>query len=78
MMEGIHDRMPTILTKDQEQMWIDNNLSAEDAVSIIQPYPSDLMMAYRVDSRVGKVSENDADLIVPIDDTPELIQGSLF
>jgi putative SOS response-associated peptidase YedK len=77
-MKGIHDRMPAILTQEQEKLWIDNDLSAEDAVSIIQPYPSDLMLAYKVDRRVGKVSENDAGLIVPIDDRPELLQGSLF
>ncbi len=78
MMKDIHNRMPAILTQEQEQQWLDNSISAEDAVSIIQPYPSDLMLAYKVDSRVGKVSENDAGLILPIDDRPELVQGSLF
>ena len=78
MMLGIHDRMPAILTQEQEKLWIDNDLLAEDAVSIIQPYPSDLMLAYKVDSRVGKVAENDSGLILPIDDRPELLQGSLF
>ncbi len=78
LVKGIHDRMPAILTQEQEKLWIDNDLTAEDAVSLIQPYPSELMLAYKVDSRVGKVSENDAGLIEPIDDRPELLQGSLF
>lgn len=78
LMSDIHDRMPAILTQDQERLWLDNSLSAEDAVSLIQPYPSELMLAYKVDSRVGKVSENDASLIEPIDEGPQLVQGSLF
>jgi len=78
MMKNIHDRMPAILHPDQEKLWLDNDLSPEDAVSLIQPYPSDLMLAYKVDPRVGKVSENDAQLIEPINERPQPIQGQLF
>lgn len=78
LMSPIHDRMPAILSPEQERLWIDDELSAVDAISVIQPYPSDLMMAYKVDPRVGKVSENDAQLIEPYDDKPNLVQGELF
>lgn len=78
LMTDIHDRMPAILTPEQEKHWIDPSVSAEDAVSLIQPYPSDLMMAYQVDNRIGKVSENDAGLIKPIDQGPTMVQGTLF
>jgi len=78
LMTDIHDRMPAILRPDQEQDWLDTSISAEDAVAMIKPYPSELMLAYQVDNRVGKVSENDRGLIDPVDKGPQIIQGSLF
>lgn len=68
----LHDRMPAILAADQEAAWLDTNLSIDDALSIIQPYPDDLLHFYPVSKRVGKVTENDAALIAeapPTQDT---------
>lgn len=77
LMSEIHDRMPAILLPDQEKMWLDKSRSAEDALSIIQPYPDELLHAYTVSDRVNKVKENDINLLkeVPFD---RPIQGSLF
>jgi len=77
LMSGIHDRMPAILLPEQEKIWLDKSLSAEDALSVIAPYPDDLLHAYTVSDRINKVSENDAQLLneVPFD---RPIQGSLF
>jgi putative SOS response-associated peptidase YedK len=61
----IHDRMPAILLPDQEKLWIDPSLSSSDALSLIIPYPDDGIDSYPVSDRVGKVTENDADLIKP-------------
>ena len=73
----IHDRMPAMLLPEQEKLWLDKDMPTEDALALINPYPDDLLVAYPVDKRVGKVSENDAALIEPaILDSHE--QGSLF
>lgn len=77
LMASIHDRMPAILSPEQERLWIDNELSATDAISLIQPYPSELMHAYMVSPRVGNVKNNDKQLIEPINSPPP-IQGELF
>ncbi len=74
----IHDRMPAILTHDQERAWLDTDLPVDDALSIIAPYPDDLITSYQVSSRVGKVTENDAQLIDPIDHGPTTEQAVLF
>ncbi|MFT5168318.1 MAG: putative SOS response-associated peptidase YedK [Saprospiraceae bacterium] len=77
LMKNIHDRMPAILLPDQEKHWIDKNLSAEEALSLITSYPSELMNAYTISSRINKVSQNDLHLLEEIPfDRP--IQGSLF
>lgn len=73
----IHDRMPAILREDQFDAWLDVDMPAEDALTILSPYDDDQLDFYEVSSRVGKVTENDADLVAPI--TPrEDGQKSLF
>ncbi|NND05106.1 MAG: SOS response-associated peptidase [Saprospiraceae bacterium] len=67
----IHDRMPAILTCDAESVWIDEGISTQDALSIIHPYADEQIRAYPVSKRVGKVSENDAELI------EEVVDGAL-
>lgn len=59
----IHNRMPAILLKEQEQLWLDESIPASELVQMIIPYPSDQMKAYTVSKRVNKVKENDADLL---------------
>ena len=63
---NIHDRMPAILSADEERLWIDQELPSEEALQLISPYPDELLHAYRVSKRVNNVRENDAELIVPI------------
>ncbi len=63
LMKNIHDRMPALLLPEEERLWIDNNLSAEEALKVIKPYPSEYMHAYHVSTRVNNVRENDAELI---------------
>ena len=72
----IHDRMPAILTKDQEAQWLDMEIPAADALAIIVPYDDAHLRAYQVGNRIGKVTENDADLIREIN--PSTDQVTLF
>lgn len=77
LMGSIHDRMPAILLPEQEQFWLDTDITAEQALQIISPFPDELLKAYTVSKRVNKVIENDASLIEEFhyDDAS---QGSLF
>ncbi len=82
LLADIHDRMPAILLPEHEQLWLDNEISGEEALKIIKPYPEELLRAYMVSKRVGKVAENDAALLdeVKIEEIipKEGKQGSLF
>lgn len=73
IMEGIHDRMPAILLPQQERLWLDEEMPAKEAISLITEYPPENMKAYRVSQRVNNVRANDESLI---DEVGE--QGSLF
>jgi putative SOS response-associated peptidase YedK len=76
VLKDIHDRMPAILPKDQEQLWLDNSLSTDELISLIEPYPDELIDFYPVSKEVGNVKNNHKGLIEPIHKTPQ--QGSLF
>lgn len=77
LMKDIHDRMPAMLLPEQEKIWLDNSISAKEALEIIQPYPDELLRAYTVSDRVNKVSENDEQLLKEVPFSRP-IQGSLF
>lgn len=73
----IHDRMPAILTVDAEKQWLNDRLPLDDVVGLIKPYPAVLIKTYPVSCLVGKVSNNNPELISAV--TPNIgIQGSLF
>ncbi len=74
LLATIHNRMPAILLPEQEALWLDHTLPTKEVLALIQPYPEDLMEAYPVSPRVGKVANNDASLIEKYIPT----QGTLF
>ncbi len=76
LMAGIHNRMPVILSAESARAWLDPDLKPQDLPELLVPYPADLMEAYPVSDRVGKVQNDDAELLLPI--TPQGEQGLLF
>lgn len=64
LMEPIHNRMPVILPRDEEQRWLDrNNEDTSALLSLLKPYPDDEMLAYLVSSIVGNVKNESVDCI---------------
>ena len=70
LMADIHNtgsnphRMPAILRRDDQAAWL-RGTPAEARV-VLRPYPSDLMVAHRVSTRVNSVRNNSPELIEPI------------
>jgi len=64
MMEAIHHRMPVILHGEDTRTWLKG--TEDDALALAVSYPSQNMTTWEVDPRVGKISENDEDLLEPI------------
>jgi putative SOS response-associated peptidase YedK len=63
----VHDRMPVILPADAETVWLDPAISKEHALSLLEPYPADLMTAFPASSRVNSVRNDDSGLLLPDD-----------
>lgn len=63
----IHDRMPALLLKDQQEAWLDLGIPAKEAISMIEPYPDDLLTYDKVSRKVNNVKNNEEELVEPID-----------
>lgn len=74
-------RMPVILPKVYERMWLNKKLSVEELLSLCVPYPDHLMNCYRVSKKVNQRStrekpNKDMSLIDPVEDEPR--QQNIF
>ena len=76
LLAKIHNRMPAILLPEQEKVWIDPKVNAQEALRLVVPYPDEALKVYPVSNRINKVRENDAALLDEVKPGP--IQGTLF
>jgi putative SOS response-associated peptidase YedK len=64
LMGTIHDRMPVILTKETEKVWLDPKVQdAEVLGSLLQPFDSAELEAYEVSDAVNSPKNNGPELI---------------
>jgi putative SOS response-associated peptidase YedK len=68
----IHDkkRMPVILSKANEELWLAKDIAPKELIDLCVPYPDELMVRFRVSKRINSVNRktapnNDAALILP-------------
>jgi putative SOS response-associated peptidase YedK len=59
--------MPVILPSGAESVWLDPTVSKEHALSLLEPYPADLMVALPASTRVNSVRNDDSGLLLPDD-----------
>ncbi|MBN2516484.1 MAG: SOS response-associated peptidase [Deltaproteobacteria bacterium] len=70
LLQPIHHRMPVIVPKDQEDIWLDTDMSDTTHVfSILKPYAYNEMVAYEVSTRVNSPEHNSPDCITPVSET---------
>lgn len=62
-MEGIHERMPVILSPDEENVWLDKDTPIDTLYSLLNGYTSKSFESYEVTVRVNSASNNDPSLI---------------
>ncbi|MEH7238282.1 SOS response-associated peptidase [Bacillus sp. JJ1562] len=67
IMADIHDRMPVILQKEDEQAWLDPSLDDVSKVShLLKPFATDRMEAFEVPALVNSPRNNSPNLIQKI------------
>lgn len=68
LMEPIHNRMPVILQKEDEALWLNRSFRVQERLQdLLQPYPADAMDACPVHPKVGNVKNDDASCIEPFE-----------
>ena len=66
-MEPIHNRMPVILPRDVEQVWLDPGITDSTFLkSLLIPYPADQMIAYEVSTLVNSPKNNGTECLVAV------------
>ena len=65
MVSKLHDRMPVILSKSEEDYWLEPNADEDKLLSFLDPYPAESMSSYKVSSKVNSVKNNSPDIIKP-------------
>ena len=67
LVRPIHNRMPVILLKEAEDLWLDSSLvDHHRLLDLLQPYPADEMNAYAVSSLVNSVKNDSPECIEPV------------
>ncbi|MEW6210729.1 MAG: SOS response-associated peptidase [Acidobacteriota bacterium] len=65
IMKPIHDRMPVILPRSSEDMWLDAKTGSDVALELLKPYPSEEMETWPVSKMVNSPANNSPDCIKP-------------
>ncbi|MFW9953946.1 MAG: SOS response-associated peptidase [Candidatus Thorarchaeota archaeon] len=67
ILQPIHNRMPVILSRDNEKQWLDISIEkADEIVEMLKPYPSSEMEAYEVSTFVNSPSNTGSECIRPV------------
>ena len=67
LLRPIHDRMPVIIPRDKEDLWLDPKTSEkEKLLPLLAPYPSYEMEFYRVSPVMNKPEYDSPDVLSPI------------
>ena len=66
LMRPIHNRMPVILRREDEEQWLDVSRALfEKARSVLKPYSAELMDAHDVSTLVNKPENDSSECIQP-------------
>ena len=67
LLRSIHDRMPVILQRHQEDLWLDHDIRDSDILrEVLTPYNSGVMEAYEVSTLVNSAANNHPEVIARI------------
>jgi putative SOS response-associated peptidase YedK len=62
----VHNRMPVILPKDQERVWLATETQAEKLLPLLTPYPASQMKMYEITARVNRATVDEPEIIQPV------------
>ena len=76
--KSLSEHMPAILKKDQEYSWLEVELTNDELVGLLDPYPGNQTGFYPVSPRIGSINEEGAHLVEPTAASDQFGNYSLF
>jgi putative SOS response-associated peptidase YedK len=71
LLEPIHNRMPVIIPRDKEDLWLNPDEQDQDVLlGLLKPYPSEEMEMHEVSAKVNYPKYNSPDAIKPVSREP--------
>lgn len=68
LMEDIHNRMPVILPRESESLWLDPDIQDADTLTaLLTAYPAEAMAAWAVSKSVNSPTHNTPSLLEPVE-----------
>lgn len=68
LLKPIHNRMPVILSKKAEEVWLNKNTDLSMLKSLLAPYPAELMESYAISTRINNPRNDDPDVLKPLEE----------
>ena len=62
---SLHDRMPVMLFRSEEDQWLNTNSTEKELLSLLNPYPAESTSYYQVSKKVNSVQNNSPDILKP-------------
>lgn len=71
LLSTLHHRMAIIVKPENEKRWLDPDVDADEALSLLEIFPDDELEAFPVDRKVGNVAYDEPGCIVPLESGDE-------
>ena len=78
MVSSVQERMPAMLTRASEKVWMDRESSETDLLGVLLPYAAEKMNYYPVSPRIYDSSINVPSLIIPTPPSDQFGNLTLF
>ena len=65
LVEPVHNRMPVMLTEQAERMWLNHDISEDEAIQLLIPYSASKMNSYAISTLVNSPSNDHPDILIP-------------
>jgi putative SOS response-associated peptidase YedK len=66
LVRPVHPRMPVILGPDSFGLWLDEKADRDSLLSLLRPFPAEMMEGFPVSTRVNRGGVEGPDLIEPL------------
>lgn len=74
----INERMPAVLTVDQEKLWLDKNRDDEEMLNLCKPLGSDVLDGFPVSPQLNSISFDRPSLLLPVPPADQFGNLTLF